>query len=170
MSDLKTYDEAAAKYFNRLAIKNSPLLALDFHYEFAKALQTQDFDFKRLNALAISNKWDFPLNFKAKLHQDTIIVTDTKLRIVFASHNLTKMNGYKEVDVLGKSPKMFQGVATNSTTSREIRDAILRRKPFEKRVVNYKKSGEVYTCQIIGLPIFNTKGQFSHYIAFEKAA
>ena len=80
------------------------------------------------------------------------------------------MNGYVEAEVLGKRPKMFQGEATNQITSNEIRRAISDQQPFEKTVMNYKKNGDVYACLIKGFPVFNSKGQLSHYIAFEKAA
>lgn len=80
------------------------------------------------------------------------------------------MNGYSPIEVLGKSPKMFQGELTDSIVSSEISEAIKRQQSFEKTVLNYKKNGEVYVCLIKGYPVFNIKGQLSHYIAFEKAA
>jgi hypothetical protein len=83
---------------------------------------------------------------------------------------MKKMNGYVEADVLGKSPKIFQGKSTDLTISNEIRSAISLQQPFEKTVMNYKKNGDVYECLIKGFPIFNSKGLLSHYIAFEKAA
>jgi hypothetical protein len=83
---------------------------------------------------------------------------------------MIKMNGYVEAEVLGKNPKIFQGNATDLTVSSEIRTAISLQQPFEKTVMNYKKNGDVYACLIKGFPVFNTKGQLSHYIAFEKAA
>jgi hypothetical protein len=43
------------------------------------------------------------LGFQNKL-KEVVIVTDAKLEIVFASHNMTKMNGYVE-EVIGRSPK-----------------------------------------------------------------
>jgi hypothetical protein len=46
--------------------------------------------------------------FQNKLKDEVVIVTDAKLEIVFASH-MTKMNGYVEEEVIGRSPKMFQG-------------------------------------------------------------
>jgi hypothetical protein len=42
------------------------------------------------------------------------------------------MNGYIEEEVLGKSPKMFQGDNSNLTTSSEIRQTIQLQQPFEK--------------------------------------
>jgi PAS domain S-box-containing protein len=102
--------------------------------------------------------------------EEVVIVTDSKLEIVFASHNMTKMNGYVEEEVIGRSPKMFQGNASSRVTSSEIREAIQLQQPFEKTVVNYNKNGEIYICLIKGFPVFNVKGKLSHFIAFEKAA
>jgi hypothetical protein len=48
--------------------------------------------------------WDF----KNKLKDEVVIVTDAKLEIVFASHNMTKMNGYVEEEVIGRSQKCFK--------------------------------------------------------------
>jgi PAS domain S-box-containing protein len=128
-------------------------------------------DLNKLNSIASQNKWiQNNWDIKNSLKEEVIIVTDAKLKIVFASHNIVKMNGYVEAEVLGKSPKMFQGEATNQITSNEIRKAIVEQQPFEKIVMNYKKNGEVYACLIKGFPVFNTKGDLSHYIAFEKAA
>jgi hypothetical protein len=46
------------------------------------------------------------LGFQNKLKDEVVIVTDAKLEIVFASHNMTKMNGY--VRVIGRSQKCFK--------------------------------------------------------------
>jgi PAS domain S-box-containing protein len=48
------------------------------------------------------------LGFQNKLKDEVVIVTDAKLEIVFASHNMTKMNGYVEEEVIGRSPKCFK--------------------------------------------------------------
>jgi PAS domain S-box-containing protein len=128
-------------------------------------------DLNRLNLIAVQSKWiDNDWDLSSSLKEQVVIVTDVKLNIIFASHNIKKMNGYAEAEVLGKSPKMFQGKVTNNTTSNEIRKAIINEEAFEKTVLNYKKNGDVYVCLIKGYPVFNSKGQLSHYIAFEKAA
>jgi hypothetical protein len=65
---------------------------------------------------------------------------------------------------------MFHGEETDLEVSNEIRLAIQNKEPFEKRVLNYKKNGETYQCLIKGYPVFNSKGDVSHFIAFEKVA
>ncbi|WP_228526582.1 MULTISPECIES: PAS domain-containing protein [unclassified Flavobacterium] len=78
------------------------------------------------------------------------------------------MTGYRESEVLGKTPKMFQGPATCKTALKEIREAIELKIPFEKIIQNYKKDGRIYKCNIRGVPVFNLKGELSHFVAFEK--
>jgi PAS domain S-box-containing protein len=171
MNNFRQYEDAIAMYHNGLNVKTPPIFCWDFHNEFLTAVKSFFQDLNKLNSIASQNKWiQNNWDIKNSLKEEVIIVTDAKLKIVFASHNIVKMNGYVEAEVLGKSPKMFQGEATNQITSNEIRKAIVEQLPFEKIVMNYKKNGEVYACLIKGFPVFNVKGDLSHYIAFEKAA
>ena len=171
MNNFRQYEEAIALHHNGLSVKTAPVVCWDFHNEFLTAVKSFFLDLNKLNTIASQNKWvKNNWDLKNCLKEEVIIVTDSKLKIVFASHNIVKMNGYVEAEVLGKSPKMFQGEATNQITSNEIRRAISDQQPFEKTVMNYKKNGDVYACLIKGFPVFNSKGQLSHYIAFEKAA
>lgn len=172
MSDLKQYEEAIANYNNGLRIKSQPVLSLDFHYQFVKELEQSLLDLRSLKGMAFENKWKLSSDWDidASIKEQVIIVTDAELTIVFASQNMIKMNGYVPTEVLGKSPKMFQGEVTDRIVSGQINTAIRLQQAFEKTVLNYKKNGEVYACLIKGYPIFNTKGQLSHYIAFEEAA
>ena len=171
MNELVHYEKAISLYSKGLSIKTTPVHSWDFHNDFLSTMKNFFVDWNKLNVIASQNKWiQKDWNLENSLQDEVIIVTDVQLKIVFASHNIVKMNGYNEKEVLGKSPKMFQGAATNHTTSSEIREAILQQKPFEKTVMNYKKNGELYACVIKGYPVFNKKGELSHYIAFEKAA
>lgn len=171
MSNFRQYEDAIALYHNSLNIKTVPVYSWDFHNDFVCAIKKFFADLDKLNAIALQNKWaQNNWDLKNSLKEEVIVVTDVKLKIVFASHNMETMNGYTAEEVLGKSPKIFQGEATNQITSNEIRKAILHQQPFEKTVMNYKKNGEVYVCLIKGFPVFNSKGELRHYIAFEKAA
>jgi PAS domain S-box-containing protein len=172
MSNLKQYEEAIVNYHSVLRIKSLPIFSSNFHYEFLKEVKESFLDLNSLKEIAQQNKWksSSEWDIKAPIKEEVIIVTDSKLRIVFASHNMVKMNGYLAKEVLGKSPKMFQGQVTDRVVSDEINVAIQSQQAFEKTVLNYKKNGEIYACLIKGYPVFNLKGQLSHYIAFEKAA
>jgi PAS domain S-box-containing protein len=169
--NLNQYDDALALHYEKLTVKSSPIVCWDLYSEFVHQLKLNFSDSTKLLYLAKTNRWvDYGWDYKTKLQQDVIIVTNSNLKIVFASQNITQMNGYKEAEVLGKSPKMFHGLDTDQKISGQIREAIQLQVPFEKTVLNYKKNGESYICHIKGFPIFDTKGILSHFIAFENVA
>jgi len=171
MSDLKQYEETIAVYNSNLKGKTTPIYSWDFHNNFLDQVKNYYLDLNKLKTIASQNKWSSNnWDIKNSLKNQVIIVTDVKLQIVFASHNIVEMNGYLPREVIGKSPRMFQGEATNPVVSNEIRNALLDNKPFEKTIINYKKNGETYKCLIKGYPVFDIKGELSHYIAFEQAA
>jgi PAS domain S-box-containing protein len=171
MSNLIEYDHALARFNRGLKIISNPLFSWDFYYNNLIKIRLDESDFKNLNLIALQAKWGSQeWGIRESLQDQVVVVTDAKLTIVFASNNIVEMNGYKATDVIGKNPKMFQGVNTCDVTSNEIRLAIEKQVPFEKKVLNYKKNGDPYYCLIKGYPVFNTKGDLAHFIAFERAA
>lgn len=170
MTDLNNYDKGISGYLNDISLNRMPLICWDFYGNYLQRLNKSMTDLRNLDSLALNNNWVLDLDLEKELHDHVILVTDLQALIVFASQNIVMMNGYKSEEIIGKSPKIFQGESTSKIVSDEIREAILLEKPFEKIVVNYRKDGEVYNCHIKGFPIFNIKGRLSHFIALEKAA
>jgi len=171
MKDFLKYDNAAADYYLKSGIKTIPLMSWEFQQQFLNDIQSVKSDALRLKKLKKAFRWKSHWDFESELAQQrTIIVTDASLAIVFASQNMTKMNGYKESEVLGKSPKIFQGKDTDLQVAKSIREAVSDLKPFEQTIRNYRKNGTTYDCHVLGFPIFDTEGKLSHFIAFEKAA
>jgi PAS domain S-box-containing protein len=146
-----------------------PILAWDFHYEYLNELKAVFADLKRVNKISNQYTWNEKnLEIEERIKDEVILVTDLNLKIVFASNGIKRMTGYSEVEVLGKTPKIFQGPKTSKTVLKEIREAIKLQVPFEKTIQNYRKDGRTYKCKINGSPVFNLKGQLTHFIAFEK--
>ena len=171
MPDLKKYDNsvALANANKRNAI--FPLLSWDIYGAFFHNLKKNHEDFLELEQIATSYKWKLELNLREELNEnDTIIVTNPNLEIVFASNGILEMSGYKPNEVVGQTPKIFQGKNTSAEKRAEINVAILNQQPFEVTLINYKKDGKSYDCHIRSFPIFNKKGQLTHFIALEKAA
>ena len=80
------------------------------------------------------------------------------------------MNGYRPEEVLAKSPKIFQGKLTCDVSRKNIKHALEHHLPFKEVILNYKKDGSTYLCEIKAYPKFNAEGKLIHYIAFEKLA
>lgn len=169
--EFKVYDAAFAKQHNKHNINGMPLVSWDIYMQFLFQTNVLINDVNSLNQIATKNQWKSVWDFKENLQDKTVIVvTDAQLKIVFATKNIKKMNGYSASEVVGNSPKMFQGEQTDLQVSNEIRQAIINKVPFEKNVINYCKDGSLYRCQIKGFPVFNNKGEVINFIAFEKIA
>lgn len=146
-----------------------PILSWDFHYEYVNELKALTADLEKVSQISNQFTWDEgKLNIKERIKEEVVLVTDLDLKIVFASSGIKKMTGYKAEEILGKTPKMFQGPATSKKTLREIREALKKKAPFEKTLDNYRKNGKTYKCKIDASPVYNRKGEISHFIAFEK--
>ncbi|KRB59288.1 PAS domain-containing protein [Flavobacterium sp. Root186] len=146
-----------------------PILALDLHYEYLNELKAVFADMKKVNKISNQFTWnDKNLKIEERIKDEVVLITDLDLKIVFASNRIKRMTGYKEDEVLGKTPKMFQGPATCKAVLKEIQEAIKLKEPFKKTVQNYKKDGRSYKCSVDATPIYNLKGEVSHFIAFEK--
>ncbi|MEZ0007850.1 PAS domain S-box-containing protein [Flavobacterium sp. 28YEA47A] len=171
MLDLNEYENAQKEHS---AMRNGipmPLYSWDFFGDYLEHLKIILSDLSKLKTLSKSNQWKFNWNFEEELQKDhVVVVTDSFLNIVFASENIIGMTGYASKEVLGKSPKLFQGAKTSKNDLKLIREAINAKIPFEKTITNYKKNGETYSCHIKAFPVFNRKKQVINFIAFEKAA
>lgn len=169
MGTFNFYEQAIVAAAKNKQTNCFPIVSLEFYSDAFLETKQTCYDSNRLMKLASLNQWqNFNYDLLIKLQEVIIIVTTPQLEIIFASSQMVKMNGYTEVEVLGKTPKLFQGEKTSKTISNEIRVAIQNERAFEKTVLNYKKDGSLYKCHISALPMFNSKGTVSHFIAFEK--
>jgi PAS domain S-box-containing protein len=160
---MKEYDLAWAKYQNELSFVSLPIT----NWEFLEGYSSEETDFKK-----IQRNWSDNVNYMllAKKQNSEFLVTDKNFKIIYASKDITKINGYEVNEIIGKSPSMFQGVDTSEITKSNIRESIKNLKPFKEVILNYKKNGEKYYCHIEAYPKFGKNGEFLNYIAIEKIA
>ena len=150
-----------------------PLLCWDIVLEGMVRRTQVKKDLEAIQQIMQKNQWR---EVRAAFHEaliwedKTIIVTDNRLNIVYATENLHAMNGYWPAEVIGQYPTMFQGPATSVDARKTIKMAIDALQPFETKLINYRKNGSLYTCHIEGFPIFNQEGVPVNFMAIEKAA
>ncbi|MFD2561632.1 PAS domain-containing protein [Aquimarina rubra] len=170
MKEFEGYDTMMAEYYNTSQALVLPLSSWEFYGEHNWSLNNFKNDLDSLNK--ISKKWDFENIYHNELvnKKAVIVVTNPDLKIVYATHNIEKMSGYTSNEVIGNTPKMFQGEKTDPKVSKVIREAIDKNEPFEVSIVNYKKDRSTYLCHIKGFPVRDKRGRLVNYIAFEQAA
>ncbi|SIS39034.1 PAS domain S-box-containing protein [Zobellia uliginosa] len=166
---MKVYDKAAKKYYGSLDITPLPLLSWDVHAAHVRVLCETGNTMVDLRQFAEMNRWAYSkLNDLVLGEDEVVVITDPKLSIVHTTSNINTMTGYRPDEIIGETPKMFQGEETDKQVLLKIRTAIEGKKPFEAVVLNYRKDGSTYLCQIQAEPVFDKAGQLVNFIAYER--
>jgi PAS domain S-box-containing protein len=149
-----------------------PLLSWDIISEGTNRRLFLKNDLDVMHSILGKNDWQSTVSIDTTLvwQNKIIVITDSKLRILHATENMYAMNGYKLHEVVGNSPKMFQGEKTELSERKKIRIAVENQQSFETVITNYKKDGQIYVCKIEGYPVFNPEGELVNFIALESAA
>ncbi len=105
---------------------------------------------------------------------DIILITEAEPidepgpKIVFVNEAFERITGYTPAEGIGKSPRLLQGKGTDKRILAEIRQALSNRQPIRRQVINYKKDGTEYWMDIDIVPVLNTAGQCTHFVAIER--
>ena len=72
---------------------------------------------------------------------DSILITDASrnAKIIYANKAFKSLTGFSPADVIGKTPKILQGPATDKKVIARLAVALSKGIPLEGRAINYKK-------------------------------
>jgi PAS domain S-box-containing protein len=99
---------------------------------------------------------------------DAIVVTDVRQKIVWVSEGFYDMTGYSSSYAIGKQPSFLQGKDTKETTKQAIRLHLNKDHSYTGSIINYRKDGEPYLCELKLFPLKNSKEKITHYVALER--
>jgi PAS domain S-box-containing protein len=107
-----------------------------------KVLQDPNMNIQALKALA-ENSFD------------SILITDAtnRTKILYANKAFKKLTGYSPDEVLGKTPKILQGAATDKTVISRLAKALSAGGRFEGKAINYKKDGTPFLMHWRVVPV-----------------
>jgi diguanylate cyclase (GGDEF)-like protein/PAS domain S-box-containing protein len=89
-------------------------------------------------------------------------------RIVYVNDAFVRTTGYSREEVLGKTPRLLQGPATERAQLDLVRIALSTWQSTCVEVINYRKSGEPYWVEMSLTPIADSSGWFTHWVAIER--
>ncbi len=103
---------------------------------------------------------------------DIFIVTkaddlDKNLEIVYVNPAATQISGYSAEELIGQTPRIFQGDQTDRVALDRIRAALEKGNSISEEIINHTKKGEPYWVQINITPIRNRHGKIIYYAALE---
>ena len=105
---------------------------------------------------------------------DAVIITEVDPldifgpKILFINDIVLKKTGYTRAELIGKTPRIFQGPNTDQIQLDKLRKAIKNWQPSEIEIINYKKSGEEFWVSLSIMPISNEHGVYTHWVSIQK--
>ncbi|NRB59305.1 MAG: PAS domain-containing protein [Winogradskyella sp.] len=169
-SDESSQHEDIKKAMELKRFKTMPLMSWDIYmmgYQERISETIKNNELKEVLSLAKKYKWQNDLKTAFKENDyEALIVTDKNQNIIWVNDGFTKMNGYSKSFAKNKTPKFLQGEDTSITVRNRIRQNVIDCKPFKEVIINYKKDGTPYKCQVNVIPLYNE--QTTHFMAFEK--
>ncbi len=121
-----------------------------------------------LKALEKEYNWgQFPELRTPLLHKKTLVITNFQKEIIWVSRRFYHMTGYLPSEAIGKKPTFLQGPDTDKEMLYRISEKIKALEPSNTKILNYKKDGRQYTCDLEIHPIFNKSNAPVNFVAIE---
>lgn len=105
--------------------------------------------------------------------QLSVIVTDGRLShpgptILYVNAAFERMSGYQSDELVGRSPGMLLGEKTSLAARRLLAQAMRKGRRQKVAMINYRKSGEPFRCEIDLFPITDETGVLVRAVALER--
>ena len=97
--------------------------------------------------------------------QEGMFITDNQTVILRVNQTFTKITGYTDEEVIGKTPKILQSGHHNAPFYQTMWDSIQRTGTWKGEIWNRRKNGEAYPEYLIITAVQDNNGLISHYVA-----
>jgi len=101
---------------------------------------------------------------------DSVLVTDTGGRIVYANPAFERMTGYSSSELVGGTPALLKSGLHEADFYRELWSALLAGREFRALFANRRKNGEPYYEDKIIRPLFDERGRATHFVSYGRDA
>ena len=107
--------------------------------------------------------------------KEAVLITTAGLdppepEIVYVNEGFCRMTGYAREEVIGKTPRILQGPKTDRSELDRLRRHLSSGEPFDGELVNYRKDGSVYVIEWYVVPLCDTAGEITHWMASQRNA
>ncbi len=93
-----------------------------------------------------------------------VLICDENRLIRYANAEFTKITGYGESEVSGRTCAILQGPESSLQTIEKIRAALNANEAFEGEILNYRKNGQIFWNDLSITPIQNEGGRSVRFI------
>ncbi len=182
------YQKRRTIFSSTLLLSMIPLVASQFHMTFG----TEDLGDNHANSAHLLLIVGFSIPFLGivanyfKVHRDLeqslelkvcalamdsvkngILITDPNLPdnpIVYCNQAFSDLTGYSRAEVLGKNPRFLHERDPQQSGIEDLRKAVQHKSQGSSIVRNYKKTGEMFWCEVTVAPVFDGQGHLVNYV------
>jgi PAS domain S-box-containing protein len=87
--------------------------------------------------------------------------------IIYANPAFLAQSGYTEDEVRGRNYWFLQGPGTDPGVIAALRTAITERRPFRGEILDYRKDGTPFWCELSVAPILDPSGEVTHFVGLQ---
>ncbi len=88
------------------------------------------------------------LSLVAKNTSNAVIITDLEKKILWVNESAERITGYKNSELIGKTPRIFQFEKTNQQKVKSINESLAKFEEIKQELLNKNKNGEEYWISI----------------------
>ena len=96
---------------------------------------------------------------------EAVMITDTRVRIVYVNPAFTRITGYSSDDALGHIPRLLRDHRQNRTFYEDLWKTLRRGEVWFGHFVNRRKNGSQYEAECTISPVRNASGAIVNYVA-----
>eukprot|EP00404_Azadinium_spinosum_P021232 CAMPEP_0180615062 /NCGR_PEP_ID=MMETSP1037_2-20121125/31749_1 /TAXON_ID=632150 /ORGANISM="Azadinium spinosum, Strain 3D9" /LENGTH=249 /DNA_ID=CAMNT_0022634815 /DNA_START=53 /DNA_END=802 /DNA_ORIENTATION=+ len=111
---------------------------------------------------------DAALELLADNSFDALLITDPEGTIAYSNKAFTKLTGYDQADVIGKTPKLLQGPGTDEKVLARLKESMLKGNgDYEGSAINYRKNGTPFIMHWRVVPV-KVGGEIKAWVAIQR--
>ena len=105
--------------------------------------------------------------------KESVLITTAELdppgpEIVYVNEGFCRMTGYARAEVIGETPRILHGPKTDRAQLDRLRNQLSLEQPFDGETINYRKDGSEYVIEWYIVPLRDTAGRVTHWMAIQR--
>ncbi len=98
----------------------------------------------------------------------SVVITDTAGRIEYVNPAFVEITGYSISEALGQNPRILNSGLNPAGMFEQLWDTISAGHIWQGEFINRKKNGEIYSENVLVIPIRNFNGDITHFVAVKE--